>query len=349
MMKKIISSGMKFLRLSYLWVTRILFAPNHFKVCFFKKIALNIFGGYTADQYVLYDFKNNSKKDYLSEFDWYKSRYINYAFNKMVDNKIVCSEVLKHYVKIPKIFIARYKGNFIYYDENVKTFEDIISLLKREKSLFVKPIDAGKGKGVHRFKFEDTQIYIDKTPYSEEKFTAFLKSTGDWLITELIVQHPFLDQIYDQTTNTMRIITMKDIKTSDFKVFFAVQRIGTYETIPVDNGSRGGLVSKIDLETGELGTAKSLHSLQEHTVHPDSKNPIKGIKIPNWEEIKTQVITLAKNFPFMNLIAWDILLIDDGICIIEANTSSGVNIIQLWGGQKNDELGDFYRYYKIIK
>ena len=36
-------------------------------------------------------------------------------------------------------------------------------------------------------------------------------------------------------------------------------------------------------------------------------------------------------------------------CIIEANTSSGVNIIQLWGGQRNGELGDFYRHYGVIR
>ena len=52
----------------------------------------------------------------------------------------------------------------------------------------------------------------------------------------------------------------------------------------------------------------------------------------------------------MHFIAWDILIMEDGeICIIEANTSSGVNIIQLWGGQRNGELGDFYRYHGVIK
>ena len=61
------------------------------------------------------------------------------------------------------------------------------------------------------------------------------------------------------------------------------------------------------------------------------------------------MLALARKFPFMNFIAWDILLTDEGICIIEANTSSGVNIIQLWGPQRNGELGDFYRAHGVIK
>ena len=66
--------------------------------------------------------------------------------------------------------------------------------------------------------------------------------------------------------------------------------------------------------------------------------------------IKEEVLALANKMPYMHFIAWDILITEDGgICVIEANTSSGVNIIQLWGGQRHGELGEFYRYHKVIK
>ena len=61
------------------------------------------------------------------------------------------------------------------------------------------------------------------------------------------------------------------------------------------------------------------------------------------------MIELANKFPYLYFVAWDILLTDEGICIIEANTSSGVNILQLWGGERQKGLGDFYRAHKIIK
>ncbi|MGN0301574.1 MAG: sugar-transfer associated ATP-grasp domain-containing protein, partial [Anaerotardibacter sp.] len=127
-------------------------------------------------------------------------------------------------------------------------------------------------------------------------------------------------------------------------------RIGTSSTIPVDNASMGGLVACINLETGELSEARSLHNLDVHEVHPDSGNPIKGVVVPEWERIKETALNLAKRFPYIVFVAWDILLGEDGKAyIIEANASSGVNIIQLWGPQKQGELGDFYRAHGVLK
>ena len=71
--------------------------------------------------------------------------------------------------------------------------------------------------------------------------------------------------------------------------------------------------------------------------------------IPGWSEIKLQILEVCKKLPYMDFIAWDLLMSDEGICVIEANSSSGVNIIQLWGGQRNGVLGDFFSYYEVIK
>lgn len=348
-MGKFIRKTRKHLELGLRYSTRILGAKNKFNVPLGKKLKANLFGGYLADQHVLYDFDNNDRSEYLSEFDWYKSRYINEPFQHMLDNKVVCTEVLKHYVRVPEIFVGKNHHRIIKYDSKVQTYEDIIHLLQREGKLFIKPINAGKGKGVYLLQSRDGKLFVDDNEKSEADLVRFLKRDDNWIITESISQSAFLDGIYDKTTNTIRLITLRDIESNEFKVFFAVQRIGTSKTIPVDNGSRGGLVAKIDLESGELSVAKSLHSLESHVVHPDSKSQIQGIRIPDWETIKDEVLALANRFPFMNFIAWDILLMEEGFCIIEANTSSGVNIIQLWGGQRNQELGEFYRHYHVIK
>ena len=88
-------------------------------------------------------------------------------------------------------------------------------------------------------------------------------------------------------------------------------------------------------------------AVTRYEVHPDSGAPIKGVKIPGWQELKKDMLELANKLPYMNFIAWDILITPEGHCIIEANTSSGVNIIQLWGGQRHGELGDFYRAHNV--
>ena len=90
------------LRLFVLYWRRIVFAPNHMKVGFFTKLRANFCGGFLADQWALYALDGKKKKEYLSEFDWYRSRYINEPFDQMLNNKVVATEVLRQYVRVPK-------------------------------------------------------------------------------------------------------------------------------------------------------------------------------------------------------------------------------------------------------
>lgn len=338
------------LKLVVLYFVRIVFAPNHFKCSLIKKVRANLGGGFTADQWMLYDFDHNDKSEYLSEFDWYRSRYINAPFDFLLNNKIAAAELLKQFVRVPKSFMIKNDGFLSSFQSEELDYQYAVDLIKEKKQLFIKPYGIGKGLGVNILIYDGNTIYVDKQAYTDEQFIDFLKKRDNWFISEAMKQHDYLNNIYDKTVNTIRLITLKDPQTHKFKIFFAVQRIGTKDTIPVDNGSRGGLVANIDLETGTLSEARCLHNRNVYKVHPDSGNPIEGVVIPEWDRIKKEMLELTRNLPYMHFIAWDVLILEDGeICIIEANTSSGVNIIQLWGGQRNKELGDFYRYHKVIK
>ena len=346
---KFIKAVIKKLKLFVLYFVRIVFAKNHFKVPFYKKLKANLFGGYLADQYALYDFDHNDRHEYLSEFDWYKSRYINEPFDFMLNNKVVCSLVLGQYIRVAKTYAVKNRRHITSDDDKITNYEDIINLLKREKKLIIKPYGRGKGIGVYMFKYENGRFYIGLDETDERGIIDVLKKNDNWMLTEYINQHKYLNDIFDKTANTIRLITLRDPKTQKIKVFFAVQRIGTSKTVPVDNGSEGALISKIDLETGELSEARTLHNHNVYEYHPDTSAPIKGAFVPGWDKIKEEILALANKVSFMNFVAWDILVTEEGLCIIEANTSSGVNIIQLWGGQRNGELGDFYRYHKVIR
>ena len=130
---------------------------------------------------------------------------------------------------------------------------------------------------------------------------------------------------------------------------FAVQRIGRKTSIPVDNGSKGGLIAEIDLDTGRLSYARCLHDLEVYIYHPDSEVMIEGITIPGWERLKAEILRISDRVPFMDMVAWDVVITSEWFCVIEANASSGVNILQLWGGQRQGELGDFFKEHGVIK
>ena len=340
--------ALKKIKLIVLYFTRIIFVRNNFEVSLWNKLKSNLFGGFIADQYVLYDLKNNDKDEFLSEFDWYRSRYINEPFDFAFNNKVICSEILKHHIRTPENYFIKNKDIIYDFSEGVRKADDVCSFLKEKRKLFIKPFALGKGNGVHMLEAKEGEFFIDGNKCSDEEFICFLDNENEYIICEYMEQHVYAKDLFDRTVNTIRLITIRDIYTHEFKVFFAVQRIGRESTIPVDNGSKGGLVAKIDIETGNLSEARCLHDLNIYCIHPDSGNHIEGIQIPKWEEIKKEVLEVCKKLPYMDFIAWDLLLTEEGLCMIEANTSSGVNILQLWGGQRQGELGAFFRYHGVI-
>lgn len=337
-------------KLAYLWVTRILLAPNRFDVPWHVRIRYAVAGGFIGDQVALYGLSKRTKGEYLSEFDWYRSRWINEPFDAMLNNKIICNEILQHHISVPEIFFIKNKGRLVSHGETapVRHVADTIPKLQDIGSMFLKPLGAGKGKGVQRLDAVGEEMFwIDRVPATKEQVIHLLQREDGWFLSGTMEQHPDLAEIHEHTTNTIRLITMR-MPDGTAKIFFAVLRMGTATTVPVDNGSRGGLVSQIDLETGVLSEARTLWSRDVFMEHPDSGAAIRGARVPLWSDVKRAVLEAVDAVPYLQFIAWDILVTPDGPCVIEANTSSGVNIIQLWGAQRNGELGDFYRAHGVI-
>lgn len=348
-MMKFCRWALKKIKLTVLYFTRIVFVKNNFKVSIFNKLRANIFGGFLADQYVLYDLKHNDKNEYLSEFDWYRSRYINEPFDFAFNNKVICSEILKTYVRMPVNYFIKNKGYIYDFETGIKGEDDILKCLDEKGELFLKPFALGKGNGVHLIEKDDDSIWLDKEKCTTEDFFEFLREKEDYILCEYMAQHDYAKKLYSDTVNTIRMITMRDIHTHEFEVFYAVQRIGRKATIPVDNGSKGALISRIDIDTGILSEARCLNDLKEYIKHPDSGSKIEGVKIPKWKKVQEEILEVCRKLPYMDFIAWDILVMKDGICVIEANTSSGVNILQLWGGQRQGKLGEFFKYFGVIR
>lgn len=349
-MHPLIRKSVRKAKLVYLWVTRILLAPNRFGVPLPTRIRYAVRGGFIGDQYALYDLSRRSKREYLSEFDWYRSRWINEPFDAMLNNKIVCNEILQHHVFVPRILFIKNKGRLVAHGETlpVSSVRDTIPTLRQVGSVFMKPIAAGKGVGVRRLDMKGESFWIDRSPASEGQVVQLLEEEDGWFLSETIEQHHELASIHEPTSNTIRLITMRR-PDGTVEIFFAVLRLGTSASIPVDNGSRGGLVARIDLESGTLSEARTLWSKDVFTDHPDSGVLIRGASVPMWDEVKRQVLDAVEAVPYLQFIAWDILVSEKGPCVIEANTSSGVNIIQIWGPQRNGELGNFYREHGVIR
>lgn len=345
-MKKKIYMIKRFMWLCAVFIIRIVFAKNKYKISRIKTLYFNFHGGFTANQVALYDLTKENKKEYLSEFDWYKSRRINYPNGYKLDNKLICVDLIKDYINTPITYLTKENGHIN--SENKKiTLNKALQILKEKENSYFKPVSEGKGNNVFRIDYKENNFYINFKKVSENKIRKILKEKDNYFLSSCINQADYLNKIYNKTSNTIRLITTKE--NGKFKIIFAVQRIGTKNTIPVDNGSQGGLVAKIDLKTGKLSEAKCMYKKETYKKHPDSGGKIEGVTVPNWEMIKEKMLEVSSKLEDFKFIAWDLLITNNDIYVLEANNSSGVNIIQLFGPQRQNSLGNFYRQEKVIK
>lgn len=349
-MRRSLSTLAHKIELIAIWVVRILFAPNHFGVNVFRRIYYAVFGGFMVDQIAMYDLDRKKKKKYLSEFDWHRSRRINEPYSAMLNNKLVFAEAVKHFCSTPELYAVKQHGRTVGLNgRKISSAQDIISLLHETGALVVKPVCAGKGNDIYIAVMTDKGLVLNGESSDENKLLSVLDKGKEYLVCAYAHQAEYLMRIYPSCANTLRMITLYNEEKGGFELCYAVQRIGTSHTGAVDNGSRGGLVANVDLASGRLSEARTLHDLSVYKKHPDTGADIEGTLIPDWDRIKDGVLAVSDRFPYLDFIAWDILPTDDGFTVIEANTSSGVNIIQLWSPERDGKLGEFYRKHGAIK
>ena len=153
----------------------------------------------------------------------------------------------------------------------------------------------------------------------------------------------------DGTVNTLRIVSIRPEGETRHEIVGALQRIGTDASAPVDNFSQGGLTALIDLDSGVLGKASSGDYFDRDgkriflSKHPDTGAQIEGVAVPNWKEIKDKIVEVTEQLPFFEYIAWDLVVRDHGVSVLETNMKSSLNIFQVHGGARNTLLGQTYR------
>ena len=115
--------------------------------------------------------------------------------------------------------------------------------------------------------------------------------------------------------------------------------MGTAESAPADNRSKGGIFARIDLETGRLGYGRrTIFGPERLEHHPQSGAQIRGVTLPHWDAIRAQLLQVAASLPINYFAAWDVYLDRQGrLVVLEANGTSGAEIFQGEGGLLADE------------
>lgn len=342
-MRKIV----KFIKLKYknfrlrLVVCKI--KPKYYKISFFNKLKMRL-KGFMPDNYYQYDFKNNNPKDYLTEVDRLKTRRVNGDYNVLLDDKLVFYDLFHKYFNIPKNLAWINNGVINNLRGNIIRQNDLRELIKDNKKVIIKPNRGGGGFGVVLVSFQDNDFALlnNETISWLDLYNQIL-TFNDYIITPLVEQADYSKKLYENTTNTIRLISIYDKNKAS--IVYAIHRIGTKETIPVDNASKGGIFSKIDLQSGKLTYALSYSNTTPIKYHPDSNTLIEGVKVPFWDELKKDVIKLHEKFSYIPFLGWDIVITKDSWAVIEINASTDLIFFQMFEPMKNHDLGKFYKQY----
>lgn len=310
--------------------------------------------GFSVNEYVWYGLEHNDCAEYISEFERLKSREINGDYKFILDNKLVFEEVFGQYTRVPRNF-ARIVDGEVYGLHGLDIDEgNFVEFVRNAGKTILKWTDRGGGIGTYLFENRDGTLLINGAEAVDEQLHEIRNRKGEALLCEYMEQSDFSASLYPHTTNTIRIVCARKKGEKNSAIIAAIQRIGCQASIPVDNVSYGGMTCGIDLETGSLSHAiaklgKMENRLKKFDCHPDTGMPISGKVIPGWENLKKEIVELTDRVPYLNFVAWDILLTQEGYCIIEGNASSGCGIFQMERGVRNDLLGDIYRSYGVIR
>lgn len=221
---------------------------------------------------------------------------------------------LFHDLKQPRTIIR--SSNHCLYNAN----GDLISsmqaktLLNAESRFIVKPsIHSGEGTDI---------LFFDQDKKNSLSLDQLMKHyRTDYIVQELVTQHPCLDSIHASSLNTIRIISF--LFRGEVHISSAILRMGTHGS-QLDNISAGGIACPILID-GSLSERAISRNSQWITRHPGGA-VFQDIEVPSYERVIELVNTAHKRIPHFRLIGWDFAIDQQGEpVLIEYNGAPGMN------------------------
>lgn len=281
-------------------------------------IYCRVFYNLSFKEYFLFGFKNKShfkRKNFIANMNRQNYLYLlgEKEGQEILNDKYKSYEILKKF----------YKRELIKIGEN--DYTEFQKFIKKYPVFVKKPIDSSFGKGIE---------LIDSNDYKNPKtLFSYLLEDKDVILEERIIQHEKMASLHPESLNTLRIVTYRDENDQVF-IHLPFIKIGRGSSF-VDNGGAGGMLARINPETGELITNGKDENNTVYEYHPDTNVRLKGFKIPSWEKAVSLAKDAALAFDKTRYIGWDVAIDKDGNpLIVEGNGKT-----QFLGQQITDEVG----------
>lgn len=298
--------------------------------------------GFLSRAAVLYDFERYDPRSYLTDYERFvKTRGINGRFGIALDDKLLFQRVMDGFEdRLPKLYGIIEEGTFrpITGPGEARgrarpATEWVEETIEPGETRVLKWVIGGGGHNVLVLSRTDDGWRLDGEAISRGELYERLRDLDEYVVTGFAEQATYADELFSGSANTLRLVTMWDPEEDEPFVARGIHRIGTRETAPMDNWSRGGLGAEIDLATGELGEAVTFPfdgELVWHESHPDTGTRIEGTTIPGWERIRVGLLEMAETVPYLPYAGWDLVVTTEGeFEVVEANGYPGVKSLQV--------------------
>lgn len=220
------------------------------------------------------------------------------------------------------------------------SFSELLNL--ESGNYFVKSLSGENGDNIFKIKIYEKQIYYKDRFIKLDDF-IHLTSNYKYIVQKQIKQHPKMDELYSKSVNTLRIFTVRSIKDNLLYTLPSIVRIGSGGSY-IDNGSKGGIMVGVNLETGELysyGLLKPEYGRIAYK-HPDTLVEFKGFKIPYIKECVEACKCFHDLFPDIHSIGWDVVVTENGPLFIEGNDNWEIEVPQMYRGIRKEFDEYFY-------
>jgi Sugar-transfer associated ATP-grasp len=320
------------------------------------------FRGYLSWAERFYDLESHKLSDYVSNWSemqmthMYDHRNPAAGYQYGLNNKIFAAAILGQVVNVPKVYAVIEHGTVLPLKQPIPPVVQSTWLNTCQAAngrIVIKPVAGAGGNGVTVLSAQDGLLYLGDERITEGEAQALVNSLDEYILSEFVQQGEYAATLFPHTANTIRIVTIIDPDTGEPHMAFACQRVGSERSRPVDNFSKGGLFSEIDLESGRLGLFACMAGDQHVTWlerHPDTSARLEGIQVPQWDELKGTILAAASSLPYLKSLAWDIVVLDDGVSVLEAD-AYGVDqdLIPHHPLLKDERVRRFFEYHDLLR
>ena len=220
--------------------------------------------------------------------------------------------------------------------------------VRTQGAIVAKPNYASKGEGVNGYRRIDGAWVSGGRSMSDDQLLGELRSMlhRGGVVQRACETHPDLVPISPSALPTLRVMTAVNER-GEVAAYDRMVRLSAGGPRAVDNFNAGNIVAGIDPD-GRItcGYRRVGGAVEAVDVHPSSKNPLPGWKVPDLEaavEVARQAHDIFRDG--FRVIGWDVGLTASGPCLIEGNWSPGTDILALVSGRGlgDTPLGEVYR------